>query len=77
MNTHNEVLLVCWAPYYIFLHSAQMQLHRWMKLEWLYGYIRILPTWMKKIQFWQNLISEMKLDFEQKGREIGYVDESA
>jgi hypothetical protein len=32
---------------------------------------------MEKIQFWQKLISEMKLDFEQKGREIGHVDESA
>jgi len=32
---------------------------------------------MKKIQFWQKLISEMKLDFEQKDRKIGHVDESA
>jgi hypothetical protein len=29
---------------------------------------------MKKIQFWQKLISEMKLDFEQKDREIGHMD---
>jgi len=32
---------------------------------------------MKKIQFWQKLISEMKLGFEQKGKEIGHVDESS